>query len=58
VADGRGRRPDLDLGDGALAFLLREPWYADPDHAVLGPVMLDLPARLACSLLARRRWTC
>jgi superfamily II DNA or RNA helicase len=52
MAEDGSQRPDLDLGDGALAFLLREPWYADPDHAVLGPVTLDLPARLACSLLA------
>ncbi len=46
------QRPDLDLPDGLLVLRLAAPWYADPASGRIGPVELDMPARLVRAVLA------
>jgi superfamily II DNA or RNA helicase len=43
--------PHLVLNDGGEPLLLPTPWYVDPATGVMGPVALDMSARLARRLL-------
>ncbi|MCK8787386.1 DEAD/DEAH box helicase [Roseomonas sp. NAR14] len=53
VLEDGAQRPELDLPAGLHALHLAEPWYADPQAGLLGPVAPDgLPPRLARALLA------
>ena len=51
VAVDGSQQLGLDLPDGLRTLCLAEPWYVDAAAGMLGPVTLDLPSRLAATLL-------
>ena len=46
------QRPELALPAPSIALRLAIPWYVDPATGVMGPVEINLPARLIQAMLA------
>ena len=51
VNEDGSQSPGLVLDDGAEPLILPSPWYVEPATGVMGPVALDVPARMARKLL-------
>ena len=52
IFEDGSQRPELALPAPLIALRLAIPWYVDPATGVMGPVEINLPARLVHAMLA------